>query len=326
MQTRQQAIFGIGSVAFLWGLPALFIHYFGLHFDAHTQNFWRYLVALAFLVVYGFWTRRLRLNGIPGALGRISLAALALVCYQVCFTTSLYVGRPALVGLLIQLELIVALGLSCVFFADERRTVASPWFVMGAAATMAGAAGMVVFSPQFSAGPGSGGEWHNLWGAVALVAGAAAFWGCYSVAIKWSLEVVSPFSAFIAVEVIATAAFLILGLCFGRLDGIFEAPGFVLALVFFSAIGCIGLAQVLYTAAIQRLGVVVCNTVILGSPVVTAFFSRIFFKEHLTVLQIVSAAVLLFGAGAAVQSRRRAARRRIESALEKNWTASLPHD
>jgi drug/metabolite transporter (DMT)-like permease len=125
------------------------------------------------------------------------------------------------------------------------------------------------------------------------------------VAVKWCLEVMRPFPAFITIETIATCAFFALAMSRGEPGAIARVPGSVVWMVVGTGVGCIALAHIFYTGAVERLGVVVCNTVILGSPIVTAIFSRIFFHERLTVLQIVSGAILLGGAAAAVHARAR---------------------
>jgi drug/metabolite transporter (DMT)-like permease len=303
MTERQKGVLAISTTALLWGLPALFIHYIAAYLEPHTQNFWRYLSALFFLVAYGVYTRQLRFS-VGRGLWRTAASATILFFYQTCFTNSLYRGMPAMISLLIQLALIVSVALSCLFFADERRLARSPLYIAGAAATILGAAGMVVFSPALA---GSGGEpaRENLLVAVTLVIGAAILWGCYSVSVKWCLQALPPFSVLINIELIATTLFLLAGLRFGRIGSIAHAPGSVIALVIGTGVVCIAVAHILYTGAIHRLGVVVCNTVILASPVVAAVCSRIFYHEQLAGLQIVSGAALLAGAAAAIQARRR---------------------
>jgi len=311
MSERRKAIFFIFLTTVVWGVPPLFIHYFALHLDAHTQNFWRYVSALLFLVIYGFWRGELRADGGLRGLVRPAAAAALLVVYQTCFTLSLYYAMPALISLLIQLELIAAIALSCVFFSEERRIATSVWFIAGAVAALSGAVGMVVFSPDFRASGPEAVRRTTLLLAVALVGGAALFWGSYSVAIKWCLEVLPPFPAFIRVETMATGAFLVLSLLLGKPGEVFHAPPDIGILVFLSGALCIGLAHIFYTSAISVLGVVVCSTVILACPVVTAVASRIVFGERLAVLQTVSAAVLLAGAALSLQAQGRAVRRPV---------------
>jgi drug/metabolite transporter (DMT)-like permease len=304
MTTRRQAVLYIALTTILWGVPALFIHHFAEYFDAHTQNFWRYFSALLFLVVYG------RLAGERWTLGswraylRAALAATVLVLYQTCFTKSLYRALPAFTVLLIQFELIVAVGLSCAFFADERRVARSGWFIVGGCAALVGAVGMVVFSREYG-GATAAGDRANLLIAVALVGGAAVFWAGYSVAIKWCLQTTPPFAAFANVEAMATVMFLILAVRFGNPGQLAHVPASIATLVVLSGVGCIAVAHIFYTQAIHRLGVLVCNTVILATPIMTAVPSWILFGERLTLLQILSAVVLIGGAAGAIQARAR---------------------
>jgi drug/metabolite transporter (DMT)-like permease len=305
MTTRRKAVLNISLAATLWGVPALFIHYFARYLDADTQNFWRYLSALTFLYLFGWWSGERLIPRDRRVLARIAATAAILTAYQVCFTLSLYHAMPALVSLLIQLELIVAIALSCLFFADERRVARSPWFILGASAALAGAVGMVVFSREFTLAEAQRAAWDKLAFAVVLVTSAAALWGAYSVAVKWCVEVASPFPAFTGMATGATAVFLILSVARGNLGAIATMPPLAVLLVFLSGVGCIAIAQVLYARAIQQLGVAVCNTVILSSPVVAALASRIIFDERLTGRQVISALVLLGGAAAAIQARNR---------------------
>jgi drug/metabolite transporter (DMT)-like permease len=302
MTIRSRAILDITFAASLWGVPSLFIHYFRLYLDADTQNFWRYFSALVFLVLYGWYSGARMIYRDVRVLARVVLTAAVLVGYQTCYSLSLYHAKPALVSLLIQMELIVAVGLSCVFFGDERRVARSPWFIAGACAALAGAVGMVLFSHEFATGGAGGVAWKDFVIAIALVGGAAVLWGSYSVGIKICLQVMPPFSAFFHVETLATVAFLLIGLARGELGEIARAPVSVTLMVFFTGVGCIAVAHVFYTRAIQRLGVSVCNTVILTCPIVTAVASWVVFGEHLRALQIVSAVVLLGGAAAAIRA------------------------
>ncbi len=192
MTVRNRAIFDVSMSAFLWGVPPLLIHYFAGYLDAHTQNFWRYGSAVVFLWIYGWKTGQPVFSPRGGALLRTLLTATLVVIYQCGFTLSLYYALPALISLLIQLSLVVAIVLSCMFFADERRVMRSPWFIAGACAALCGAVGMVVFSRQFSAAQSQPAEWRSLAIAVTLVSIAAVFWGAYSVAIKWCLRVLPP--------------------------------------------------------------------------------------------------------------------------------------
>ena len=303
MTTRSRAILDITFVAVLWGVPSLFIHYFRLFLSADTQNCWRYVSALLFLLLYGWWSGERLIHRDLRVLGRAAVAAVLLVGYQTCYTLSLYHAKPALVSLLIQTELIVAVGVSCAFFADERCVARSPWFIAGASAALCGAAGMVLFSREFAAGGAGGLAWKDFVVGIALVGGAAALWGGYSVGIKYCLQIMSPFCAFFHVAVLATVAFLIVGPARGDLGAVARAPVSVMLMVFLTGVGCIGVAHIFYARAIQRLGVSVCNTVILSSPIITTVASRAVFGERLTALQIVSAAALLGGAAAAIRAR-----------------------
>jgi len=303
MTARSRAVFDIWLATILWGVPTLFIHYFARYLDAHTQNFWRYGSALMFLYGYGWWSGEWLIHRNQRAWVRVTVAAVLLVAYQVCFTLSLYRAMPAIVSLLIQTELIVAIVLSCLFFADERHVARSPWFILGACGALAGAVGMVVFSPDFVAAEIHRAAWDNLAIAVALVISAAILWGAYSVAIKWCLEVAPPFQAFTGIATVATVAFLVLAATHGNAGAIAQTPSVVILAVFLSGVGCIAIAQISYGRAIQQLGVAVCNAVILTSPIVAAIASRIIFEERFTRRQIISAAVLLAGAAAAIQAR-----------------------
>ena len=328
MTVRRSAVLDITLTAILWGVPALFIRYFTGYLDAHTQNFWRYGSAVAFLYVYGGWSGQRMICRDGRALVRIAAAAAILAAYQVCFTLSLYHAMPALVSLLIQIELIVAIGLSCLFFADERRVAGSPWFILGAGAALAGAVGMVVFSRRFGLAAAEQTARRELMTAVALVVGAAALWGAYAVAMKWCLEVVPPYPAFTGVATAATAILLILSITRGGLSTIAAMPLGGVLLVFLSGVACIGIAHILYARAIRGLGVAACNTVILACPVVAAMASRIVFDERLTGRQILSAMVLLAGAAATIRAHNRRDRDVVltdEAAEKTGQVASPPH-
>jgi drug/metabolite transporter (DMT)-like permease len=185
---------------------------------------------------------------------------------------------------------------------------------------------MVVFSRERAASGVNAAEWENLVTAVGLVAGAACLWGVYAVAIKWCMRVLPPSSAFLRVLTFSTFGFLVLAPVVGTPGAVVRLPLWVGALVFFSGILCIAVAHLLYSPAIQRLGVAVCSIVILASPVVAATASRVLFDDPLTPLQVLSAVVLLGGAAAAIHARARLSRirRRAEAAKNAGHAPGLP--
>ncbi len=305
MTVRNRAIFDISMSAFLWGLPPLLIHYFAGYLDAHTQNFWRYASAVVFLWIYGWKTGQPLFSGRVAPLLRTLPTAALVVIYQCGFTLSLYYALPALISLLIQLSLVVAIVLSCIFFADERRVVRSPWFLAGACAALGGAVGMVVFSRQFFAAQSQPAEWRSMAIAVVLISVAAVFWGAYSVAIKWCMRVLPPYPAFANVATFATLGFFALTLLRGKIGAFFQMPTAAGIALILSGVGCIGIAHIFYARAIRQLGVGICNTVILTSPIVASIGSWVFFHERFTALQLASALVLLGGAAAAIRANGR---------------------
>ncbi|MBM3333416.1 DMT family transporter, partial [Candidatus Sumerlaeota bacterium] len=296
MNPRQRAILDISLVAILWGIPPLFIRYFTAYLDAHSQNFLRYLTAWLFLLIYGLLSGQEILPRRRAGYLRLFVAAVAVVIYQTFFTLSLYRAMPTVVSLLVQLELIVAIALSCAFFRDERRVALSPWFICGAIGALAGAVGVVVFSEQFAEAGAQPEAWENLAGGALLVVGAAVFWGAYSVAVKWSAQAISPFRLFFFVATMAAIMFFALGVAVGDLAAIGKLPLSVGLLVCMTGVACIGIAHVLYARSIVWLGVSVCNTVILASPIVVMAISPLVFGERLTGLQILCAMLLLVGA------------------------------
>jgi drug/metabolite transporter (DMT)-like permease len=90
----------------------------------------------------------------------------------------------------------------------------------------------------------------------------------------------------------------------GDLRAILTAPWQANVTMFVSAVLAIGLAHPFYYFAVRKLGVSICQVVLLSTPIPTILFSAYLFHEVLTWQQSVFGSVLLVGAAMACLARK----------------------
>jgi O-acetylserine/cysteine efflux transporter len=282
-----------------WCTVPLFIKYFTQFFDKHTQNGLRYSVAavlwLPALVVMlrsGRIDRRIWIAAIfPAAVNTIA---------QVSWTWSLYFLDPAIVAFSTQINAIWANVLAMCFFRDERSLLRQPLFWLGTLASSAGFALMMGGHP-------------NLWshdtlaGLAILVAGSIP-WGLYPVSVRRNMSTYPPIAAFSVIALYTAIACDVLMLGWGEPGAVFTVSWQVLGWVALSAILGIGLAHVLYYAALNRLGVAVTAGILLLTPFLTAIMSAAFWDEHLRLVQWLGGAGLVAGTAFLVRAKYRLGR------------------
>ncbi len=269
-----------------WCTVPLFIKYFTHFFDKHTQNGLRYSVAavlwLPALVVMlrsgridrGIWTAAI----FPSVVNTIA---------QVTWAWSLYYLDPAIVAFSVQINVIWANVLAMWFFRDERGLLRHPFFYLGTAASSAGFLLMMGGLPDLWS--------HKALVGLSIIMAGSIPWGLYPVSVRRNMSKYPPAAAFAVIALYTAVACDVLMFGWGQPGAVFTVPWQVLGWIVLSAILGIGVAHVLYYAALNRMGVAVTAGILLLNPVLTAVLSVVLWGERLGLLQWIGGAGLVSG-------------------------------
>ena len=192
--------------------------------------------------------------------------------------------------------------LAMYFFHDERSLLRSPLFWVGVLASSSGFLLMMgglpdLWSPRTMTGLGI------------LLAGSIP-WGLYPVSVRRNMSKYPPIAAFSVIALYSAIACDVLMFSMGEPSAVFVVPWRVLGWIVLSAILGIGIAHVLYYAALNRLGVAVTAGILLLNPFLTAVLSTVLWGERLGPVQWVGGAGLVAGTAFLVQAKQRLGRLR----------------
>ncbi len=272
-----------------WGLSQLFVKYLIQHgYDPHTQNFYRYVAGtLAILpwVWHRMQVRQVRLT--RPVLWRLLGVSLAAVGHQVSWVVAMQWIYPALAAFLIKSSVLFAGGLVFLLYPEERWVFRSGRFRGGLGLALAGAAGLALLRPDL--------DRMEINVAVLLVLFSAAMWGTYSVVVKRVSAQLGPTVSFGVVGVYVTLILAVPAVTVGDLGHWREVAWPVNVVLVVSGILCIGVGHVCYYVALRALGVAVCTTMLMTTPLFTMLLSFWWFGERLTAGQIAAGIVLLAG-------------------------------
>ena len=291
----------LAGATVMWGVAPVAIYYLQDYIDPYSQNFYRYLAAVAamFLILGGRQAGSRRRRGV-GA-WRLTRAFWVAVVFNTAFQTCLALTfynqvTPAMGKLVFNINILFAAFLEYGLHPEERAAFFHPLKSGGLVAILVGSAGVIVFREGGLAG-------RFTVGVVIMLVGAVC-WAFYSAAVKGPSHSMGPLNAFAGVSVFTALGLGVLALAMGDLTTLWACPPHVLALVFLSGVFCIAAAHTMYYKAIQLLGFAIPAGVILAAVLVTYLVSWFVLDERLTPLQWASGVVMLGGCVAAVLSRR----------------------
>ena len=281
----------------IWSTPSLFQFYLNSFYDVWAQNFYRYSVACLAIVPFMFYGMR---RGGP----RLDLRAFLLclipclpnVVHQVTQVVSLFYMGPGVYAIFNRSSVIMTVLLALAFFPEERFVIRQWQFQAGTALGVAGAAGVIWFQEGQEGG-------HIALKGVLIAFTATFCWALYGVLVKRPSARYGSIRTFGLVSFITSTMLLPLTWAFGNLATPAHVTWQVNSILIVSAISCISVAHVLYYVAIRELGVALAQTLQLLCPAGAMVLSYFAFGERLTVAQLISAAVLLFGAFLAMQTK-----------------------
>lgn len=285
----------VGALLF-WSIGPIFIKYLTGHFDAWTQNFYRYLVACLVLLPVLVVARH-RGNLDSSVWRRALLPALLNVAMQCGWASSLYHVNPGFMVLLTKSSVVWTAMLSFMLFEDERPLVRCPAFWIGVLLAFAGLVGVTLARPDFSvAGTGLG---------VTLVLGTSLLWAAYTVSARAAFRHINSVHGFAVICVYTVIGLgAIMRVVSRRFTELPVQPVVWMALAV-SGVLPIAVGHALYYAGMKRIGATVASLILLASPAIVLAISSVRFGERLVLRQWPWAGVLLAGCVCAILARPR---------------------
>jgi drug/metabolite transporter (DMT)-like permease len=297
----------LSATVIIWSLPSLFQFYLLRYYDVWAQNFYRYSVAcLAIAPFVAFHIRR----GGP----RLNLRAFTLclipslpnVVHQVTQTLALFYIGPGVYAIFTRSSVIMTALLALIFFPEERHILRQWQFQVGTLLGLLGAIGVFWFQPGTDTG-------HVAIRGLFIAFVATTCWALYGVLVKRPSAELGSVRSFGLISFITSTLLFPLTFVFGNVATPLHVTWLVNLILAVSAVTCITVAHVLYYVAIQEIGAALAQTLQLLCPLGALLLSTWIFRERLTVAQIWSAAILLFGAFLAMRVKPMAATETAEN-------------
>lgn len=288
MTERQKGVLALIAVLILWSLPTLFVKYLMAYYDPFSQNLLRYASGTALMLPWMMWRlrRQRRWLGRREVL-RLLWPTLPNVLHQTGWVVALQWVYPALTSFLNKSSILFAAVMAWAFFPEERWLYRSGRFLAGILFCILGTLGLALLRPDLAE--------MKINIAVLLILLSALMWALYSVTVKKFASDTGPAISFAVVSVYTTLLLVPPTLAWGDLARWREAPWQVNTVLVLSGVLCIGLGHTLYYYALKVIGVSVCATMLLLTPLGTMLLSLWFFGEQLTSGQIASGLILLGG-------------------------------
>jgi drug/metabolite transporter (DMT)-like permease len=274
----------------IWSLPSLFQFYLLHYYDVWAQNFYRYSVAC--LAIAPFVAFHIRRGGPPLDLRAFALClipSLPNVVHPITQTVSLFYIGPGVYAIFTRSSVIMTALLAVIFFPEERHILRQWQFQLGTLLGLLGAVGVFWFQPGTDTG-------HVAIRGLLIAFVATICWALYGVLVKRPSAKLGSIRSFGLVSFITSTLLFPLTCAFGNVATPVHVTWLANLILAVSAVTCITMAHVLYYVAIQEIGVALAQTLQLLCPLGAVLLSAWIFHERLTVAQIWSAAILLFGA------------------------------
>lgn len=272
---------------FMWIWPPIFIKYLSSYFDDFTQNFYRYLSAVVFLLTFSLINYRDEFIKSLRNLKQFILPTLLVCTFQTLWVRGICLLEPGVVAFVHRSNALFVVLFSFILFEDERKIIKSRYFVAGSLMAIAGVAGVIVgrYGVRFD----------NLDLGIVLILLCGIGWALYLITVK---KIVRKTNTLVSVSIIfslATPFFFIGSFFFGDIGAVFETPALVNVFLFVSGICCVGIANAFNYKSIKMIGTAISSNFILITPFFTAILSYYIFGETLTFWQIISGVVLIVG-------------------------------
>lgn len=280
----------IGTLLF-WSVGPNFIKFLTGYLDSWTQNTLRYLAACLFWLPFLlFLIKKRRVD--KRVWRRALLPVVPNLAMQSLWAAAFYYIDPAFMVLLTKSSVIWIAGFSFIFFVDERPLLKSSRFWLGAALSIIGVIGVLLFKDDFTTTTTITG--------VAIALAVSVMWGVYTVSVKIAFKDIDSRVGFSVISIYTFFGLCVLAFIFGTPTDCIEIGVRPWACVVISGVTAIGLGHVLYYAAIKRIGATIPNLAVLSTPFTVFAFSSVLFQESLNRLQWFFGVVLLAGSALAI--------------------------
>ena len=281
-----------------WSIGPIFIKLLTRHFDAWTQNFYRYLVACLFLLPVLLTARA------KGQIARgVWLRALAPAAFNVVMQTfwafSYYYLNPAFMNLMSQSSVLWITLFSFIIFAEERALLARATFWMGLIFSLSGLAGVILSGRNFRVEGTTIG--------VLLTLSSSLTWALYVISARIAFRRTPSEQGFAVICLYTVAGLFATALIFSHPFRNLPAEPGPWLYVLISAIVPIALAHVSYYASMKRIGSTVPALILLALPFLVLPQSILVFHEPFIPAQWLWGLVLIAGCVCSILSQRKPA-------------------
>jgi drug/metabolite transporter (DMT)-like permease len=272
---------------FIYSWTPIFIKMLGSEYDVITQNFYRFIFADVALFAIGYYFykddlkkafRNIKLFLFPAAINTV---------VQYLMVAAIVLTTAVLGSLISKLSVVSTIALSWIFLKSERKIIKSKYFLIGIALAIIGFIGVVSAKGDVLVSD------FNL--AIIYFIIIALLVAVYRISIKKMVAEVHPFAAFTMICFLMTLFFIPGVILFGDLSRIFTASTNINAILIFSGVINLSLANGFYYKSVKDYGVSIPNTLLLILPFTTGAFSYFVLGELLTTMQIVFGTILIIG-------------------------------
>ena len=267
--------------------------------DPFTMNVYRMFTGSLCLVPFGIWFNREGMKKAAARPWKFVLPALLFAVSMVLWVYALTHLGATVASLVGRVDVIFAVLIGMLFFADERSVVMNRWFLISLLVAMTGVTGVIIFRDEALLS-GSVYLEKGFWTGIALSLGASFFWVTYIYSVKRMVKRIGAVVSFIMVTV--EAAFIMLAVAMvvdayggANLRHPWSMGLYTNAILWISGIFGVGIGGILFYRSMDLVGVAVSQTSTLTLPFLTGLTAFIFLGEQLTPRQLISGLVLLAG-------------------------------
>lgn len=282
-------IFGIG-------LNIVLLRFLSLHFDPLNNNGVRFLVGGLALLLVILWKFRSSLNQLaksPKLLAIALFIGLMMSANMYFWLKGVKITSAVTASIFGVLAMPFGIIIAALFFKDEREKIKNKRFWLGSLLTILGSLGFVWYGKTISVGEGF------ILGSVFLFL-SIIIRNIQNLVVKFSREL-NVFTLSCTTSLTTSISSLFLSQQAGKINDIFATPDWLLFMLMAVGIYAILVGMVLTFHIIRTQGLVTYQVLELLIPVSTAIIAHIVLGEHISLVQITFACVVILGASIALR-------------------------
>lgn len=288
IHSKSAGFYALLATIIIWSTPALFQYWLHDYFDVWTQNFYRYLAAIAVILPMAWRSLKRESSGLTLKNSiRCLFPAIPNASHQIFQTLGVVALLPGLYSIIGRSCVIFTAIFAMILFADERWILRSSKFLTGMIICLTGSVLIVLFKD------GDLGTFNVTGFSYAMM--AILSWASYGVLLKKSPAALSAPVMFVLVAIFTALLLLPLMLMFGDPGAILTAPPFAVFILVLSGALCIGVGHALWIVSIRELGATFSQSLQLLCPIVAIYLSHLLFQESINFAQGIAAAAIIAG-------------------------------